>query len=110
MIIEGEEANIGYEEKMLEENAIDVLLGFYTMEVNGYMQFWYDISGKKSMRDFFEQEGVTLENLKIIFRAISSAYLLLSEYLISEEGIYMDPDTVFLERRKNNYYVFLLQH
>ncbi|MCR4674940.1 MAG: DUF6382 domain-containing protein, partial [Lachnospiraceae bacterium] len=107
MIIEGDAVTIGYEEKMLQENTIDVLLSFYTMEINGYLQFWYDISGKKSLRDFFDQEGVTEENLRLIFRLISEAYIRLSEYLIREEGIYMDPDTVFLEKHKNCYDVFL---
>ncbi len=107
MIIEGEYVDVGYEEKMLQENTIDVLLGFYTMEMNGYLQFWYDISGKKSLRDFFEQEGVTKENLYTIFRLISEAYLRLSEFLIREEAIYMDPDTVFLEQHKSYIVVFL---
>lgn len=107
MIIEGEWVDVGYEEKMLQENSVDVLLGFYTMEMNGYLQFWYDISGKKSLRDFLEQEGVSEENLYLIFHGISEAYNRLSEYLIREEGIFMDPDTVFLECKKKEVCVFL---
>ena len=107
MIIEGEFVEVGYEEKMLQENTVDALLEFYTMEKNGYLQFWYDISGKKSLRDFLEQEGVTQENLYLLFRGIADAYSRLSEFLIGEEGIYMDPDTVFLEYKKREVFVYL---
>ena len=107
MIIEGEPIEIGYVEKMLKENTVEVLLGFYTMEMNGYLQFWYEISGKKSLRDFFEQEGVSRENLYLVFRGISQAFLRLSEFLIQEDGVYMDPDTVFLEKDSQKAKVYL---
>ena len=99
MIIEGDMISVGFEESMLQENSVPCLLEFSTMELNGQTQFWYDISHKKSLRDFFEQEGVTEKNLKTALWGIHEAFIQLSEYLIGEENIFMNPDTVFLDQR-----------
>lgn len=98
MIMEGEEQSIGYEKDMLQENTIPSLLTFFTMEVNEYPQYWYEITGKKSLRDFFDQEGVTIENLKIAFYGIKDALEVLADYLITEEHIYMDSDTIYFNQ------------
>ena len=95
MMITGDRTDIGYEEAMLRENSIDAFLDFHTMEVNGEIQFWYDITGKKSLRDFFEQEGVTIENLKTAFLGIQDALKMASDYLISENHICISPDLVY---------------
>ena len=49
MILEGEEGDSGYEETMLRENTVSSLLDFHTMEINSSLQFWYEITGKKSL-------------------------------------------------------------
>ena len=95
MIITGDAINVGFEEAMLRENSVASLLDFHTMEVNGETQFWYDITGKKSMRDFFEQEGITLETLRMVFEKIGEAYERLSDFLIAEEHVCISPDLVF---------------
>lgn len=98
MIMEGEEQSVGYEKDMLRENTIPSLLSFFTMEVNDSPQFWYEITGKKSLRDFFEQEGVTTENLKIAFYGIKDALEVLADYLIAEENVFLDPDTIYFDQ------------
>ncbi len=98
MILEGEEGEPGYEKFMLQENSIPSLLDYHTMEINSQYQFWYEITGKKSLRDFFDQEGVTEENLRKAFCGIQNALTELSGFLITEDHIYMNPDTVFVEQ------------
>ena len=56
MIISTEEYVSDYEEQMLKENEIRSLLSFYTMEMNGRIQFWYDISGKQSLKDYLPHD------------------------------------------------------
>ena len=64
MIISTEEYVSDYEEQMLKENEIRSLLSFYTMEMNGRIQFWYDISGKQSLKDYLQQKEVTYESME----------------------------------------------
>ena len=68
MIIEGNGYESNYEEQMLRENEVNNLLSFYTIKINQQIQFWYDISGKRSLRDCVEQEGITEEMLEQFFR------------------------------------------
>ena len=58
MIVEGERSITGYEEQMLRQNQIRSLLTFYTMETNGRLQFWYEITGKESLRDYLDRKSV----------------------------------------------------
>ena len=51
LIITGTLGSYQYEEMMLKENELKTLLTFYTMDVNGKTQFWYDISSKQSIKD-----------------------------------------------------------
>ena len=97
MILEGEPYEEKYEEKMLRENEVRTLLAFYTVEMDRRIQFWYDITGKRSLRDMVEQEGVTFENLERIFRYLSVAWQMIEKYLIREENVLIDPDSVFFE-------------
>ena len=98
MIIRGREKDIGYQEQMLQENAIPFLLPFYAMAVNLELEVWYDITGQRSLRDVITQEGVTMENLKRVMEGLSRVFYQLQQYLIRQEDVYMDPDTVYFDR------------
>ncbi len=108
MVISGRPKEIGFEEEMLKQNHIGVLLGFFTTEYEGFTQFWYDITGKKSFRDFVEMEGLSRENLKLVFECICMAYRGLAEYLIADDNVYISPDTVFMEQNRVAWQVFLI--
>ncbi len=103
MFIEGRCIEPGYEEKMLKNNEVGKLLSFQTMQMNGQLQFWYDISGMRSFRDIVTIEGITTENLYALFSAIRDAYKDISKYLISEEKIVIHPDTVFFVCKNKTY-------
>ncbi len=100
MIIENAQTISKYEERMLKENDIHCLLPFHTMSVNGAMQFWHDISGKQSLRNYFEQEMISLELLDKLFTSLSLAFEELGKYLIQQHNIVLDPDTVYLSRQE----------
>ena len=58
MVLEGSCESPGFEEMMLRENEIRILLSFYTMEVDGVLRFVYEITGKQSLRDYITREGL----------------------------------------------------
>ncbi len=102
MVIRGEEKDIGYQEQMLQENAIPLLLPFYAIVVNMELEVWYDITGQRSLRDVIRQEGVTLENLRRMIEGLTQAFYKLQQYLIRQEDVYMNPDTVYFDRNHPN--------
>ncbi|MQN02072.1 MAG: FHA domain-containing protein [Lachnospiraceae bacterium] len=98
MILSGKESGEGYEEEMLRQNEVAMLLSFYMVDLDHGLQVWYDITRLRSVRDIVRQEGVTLENLHMFFNGIAMAFSMLSQYLISQKNIVIGPDTVYFNR------------
>ena len=106
MVMEGKAVEQTYEEEMLRQNEIKILLSFYTIEMNRRIQYWYDITGKQSLRDYLEREGLYPENMKEILLYLGIAYEEMTNYLISQEHLYMSADTVFVEQTGNHLGLF----
>ncbi|MBR1572164.1 MAG: FHA domain-containing protein [Lachnospiraceae bacterium] len=100
MIITGTLGSYQYEEMMLKENELKTLLTFYTMEVNGKTQFWYDISSKQSIKDYLEQNPLSFELLIRIFAAIMVAFEEVTKYLLRTEHILLSAETIYVSRQE----------
>lgn len=106
MVMEGEPCDLGYEEHMLRQNEVKILLSFYTIEINRHIEYWHDITGKQSLRDYLEREGLTPEILNQIVLYLGIAYEELTKYLISQQHIYVTADTVFVEQEGRDIALF----
>ncbi|MCR5354132.1 MAG: FHA domain-containing protein [Lachnospiraceae bacterium] len=85
---------------MLKENELKTLLTFYTMDVNGKTQFWYDISSKQSIKDYLEQNPISFELLIRIFAAIMVAFEEVAKYLLRTEHILLSAETIYVSRQE----------
>ena len=85
MIIEGGGVISGYEEQMLKNNDISALLPFYSTCTDGTHSYWYDISGKISLADYFKRSGINSRTLLLAFRGLAVALREISKYLIPQE-------------------------
>lgn len=102
MVVTGREKNVGFENQMIQANDVVCLLSFHTVEVDGETQYWYDITGKRTMRDYFAQEKVTREHVTAIIREMERACNEVAEYLIGQEHLLFSVDTIFLENNGGN--------
>ncbi len=107
MTVEGRPVMKPYEEEMLRENDIPSLLSFYTSTMNGEVRFCYDITGKSSLRDFLEEEGLSVSVVSGVIRKLKKAFDQTDRYLISPENIRLSPDTIFVERLSGDFRLFL---
>lgn len=108
MVIETEELpQDGYEEQMMRQNQICCLLSCYTLEINNRIQFWYRITGKESLEDYFRREGVTLEAVERVIRSLEQACSEIQKYLLRQSRICLLPQTVYLQQEKNELQMFL---
>lgn len=89
-----------YEEQMLSGNTIPVLLQFYTIYENGRNQYWYEISGKESLKTMVETKGLSAKRMALIIDAIYHLYHTLANYLIPEERIFLSPETIFFSEKE----------
>lgn len=97
----------GYEAGMLERNEIASFLPFYTTNSNGRLMYWYDISGKRALRDYLIHRGITAENLCAVLSQLRAALNETGQYLIDEKHICIDPDTVFVEEKGSAIAIYL---
>lgn len=97
MVASGRGKAEAYEEKMLANNEIAVFLPYHTTELDGEVQYWYDITGKRSLRDYLTQEKVTKEHLRAVLEALGNACCQLEEYLIAQERVLFSADGIFVE-------------
>ena len=92
---------------MLRENQVTVLLTFFTICMNSKIQYWYDITGKTSFRDYVEEEGLSYDLIRDFFTRLKGVFDRLGTYLIDPDHILLNPDTVFLERIPGDFRLFL---
>lgn len=96
-----------FEEEMLRNNDIPVLLTFFSMRSEGRQELWYDITAKKSLRHLYEQETVERNQLCAILLGVLEAYKKLGDYLISDTHIRLMEDTLYLSGKGTDMKVFL---
>lgn len=106
MVAEGAVAWECFEKRMLGQNRICSLLPFHTMEVNGQTQFWYDITGKESLKDYMEQE-LSVERLEKVMAYIGFACEEAQKYLLSQNHIVLNPETIYVAHCSQPFAVYL---
>ncbi|MCR4782849.1 MAG: FHA domain-containing protein [Lachnospiraceae bacterium] len=100
MVLQGGAKIVGHEREMLKENQIDALLPFYTVERNGELEYWYDVTGKKSVEEVFEENGVNLNLLAKVFEYTYEALCVISKYLIAERNILFKCNTMYFSDKR----------
>ncbi len=101
MILEGSDVVENFEAKMLSQNKIAVLLSFYTVKADGRVQYWYDITGMRSLKDYVEQEGLEIQTIYQIVLYLSIAMDEINKHLLSQNHLVISPDTVFVDRSRS---------
>lgn len=104
MICKNEECRTGYEIHMLQENRIPGLLPLQIAVADGSMQCWYEISGKHDMEMWTEEHKMGRELLEKFFLMLQQILRHLGKYLLSEEGICLDPKKIFFDFEDKNIY------
>ena len=97
MVIDGQFLS-SHETKMIKENSIKGLLEIHEYSVDGISKLSYKISRKENLEDYLETKDL---DLKLIQRIVINLQMALDEiekYLIDEDHILLDKETVFLEK------------
>lgn len=96
-----------FEEEMLRNNDIPMLLTFFSMRSEGRQEFWYDITAKKSLQHLCEQETADRNQLCTILLGVLDAYKKLGDYLIADTHIRLQKDTLYLSGNGADIKVYL---
>lgn len=107
MVIEGARHDENFEDIMLRENNVRSIINFYSAEINSRLQYWYNISGKRSLNDFIDEEDINIDFIINLFEAINFAYGRISKFLIDPAHIFLTPDSLFLDQNSGRINVYL---
>lgn len=85
-----------YELQMLENHSIPGLLQLHTVISEGTYRYLYDISGKQQIGDCFAGKKIGYETLQRFLFSIHSVCSFLSEYLLREGGLCLEPEFIYV--------------
>ena len=100
MVCSTEESGCGYETFMLTENSIPGILPVHAANADDRLQFWYDISGRQALEDWIKIKETGSDFLQKLLTALAEAVVHAGEYLLSEDGISLQPGHIFVDPGK----------
>lgn len=97
MVIKGSENKpIDYQVKMMTENVIRNILKLEIHMVDGHYDYYYEISSKQALRSVYEHKQISCDELIKIIEGTLNAYRMISEYMLCEEHMVLDPSYIFI--------------
>lgn len=99
MVISSDANGTGYEYSMITENKIPGLLPCQISSENGNLQFWYEISGRQTLKDWIEIKKADSGFLRKLMLALVKAIEGAGGYLLCEDGISLEPEQIFVDAK-----------
>lgn len=93
-----------YRRNMLASNKIGRLLKCSIRNINGEAYFYYDISSKVTLENFYRNKKMTYEELKEFFEQIDMIYRNLGEYFMEETGLLIRPEYIYYDITSGKYF------
>ncbi len=89
-----------YQMKMMQANRIEGLLAAAGQGVDGKSQYFYEISGKTSLRSLYEKLEISGDELETLLSQILRTVHNVRKYLLDAGKILLDPEYIFFEDGK----------
>lgn len=104
MLVTGHVEEENYELRMLKHNAVTGLLSVEDVQETGEIRFCYDITGKKSLECYLENNALDLVMIKKILENLIHLCREMEHYLLKEEKILLKEDMIFMDSREEQFY------
>lgn len=104
MLVTGHVEEESYELRMLKHNAVTGLLPVEDVKETGKFRFCYDITGKKSLECYLENNALDLVMIKKILENLIHLCREMEHYLLKEEKILLKEDMIFMDSREEQFY------
>ena len=102
MYIDGVKINKdSYESTLLKNTAIDRVLKYYLVDNGEVSKLRYDITSLASLDSYVKKHSLRQDDIKFIINEISNLLLSAENYLISENSIILNPETIMITLSKN---------
>ena len=98
LVLAAEEAEHEFSTEMLLENKIQGILSLEKRSFNGEINFYYDITGKKSLKSHIQNEPLREQEIRIILQKVYCTIGELYNYFLDAKGIIIDTEYIFAEK------------
>ena len=98
-----QEDTTGYIYRMMELNRIDGLLACSVRHIDGSKYLYYDITGKQSVESLYGSRKVPPATLWSFLRCLGGIRQSLSEYLLDDTRLMLDPPYIYYEFRTGKF-------
>ena len=92
-----------YEFQMITGNEIPVFLSCSKLFYDDKEQYIYDVNSMICLSELAKKKSLTGDELNILIESVCSCQEMIKSYLLSPEGLILDPDFVFFERSKKTF-------
>lgn len=93
-----------YRSKMLKSNQPEFFLPYDTQNINGIIQFTYDISSKQSIESFYEDSKIDYQTIRHFLFSLKEALDILNNYLLEPDYLVLEPQLIYLNITTKNLY------
>ena len=101
LILEGVESEAeDYQIYMLKENTIPGLLKTDIRYVDNISQYYYDISGKVSLKAIHEKANLSYKEMKNLVYALLRTIKTIRKFMLEANCILLDPEYIYCEKEE----------
>ena len=90
----------GFQLRMMTENEIPGLLSAERRHINGEDFIYYEINSMQSLKTIFERRKIDKKAALLLLGCLRRVLRELRNYLLSEDGLILDPEYVFIDWEK----------
>ena len=87
----------GYEARMLANNSIDGLLRFHIKYMDERQSYYYDITSMQPLSRLLQNRFIDRGEICQLLIELHVALVRMEEYLLSEDGLLLDPDYIYVK-------------
>lgn len=106
LILKSVETGLGedYRYRMLASNKIGKILRCSVRNINGAVYFYYDISSKVTLENYYQGKKMSYEQVKDFFLQMDGIYQSLGEFFMEEEGLLLEPGFIYYDFTTKKYF------
>ncbi|MCM1386854.1 MAG: FHA domain-containing protein [Bacillus sp. (in: Bacteria)] len=101
---ENAEAKEHYQYHMLASDKIERVLKCSVRNINGAAYFYYDISSKVTLKNYYQGKKMTYEQVRDFFAQMDGIYQGMERFFMEERGLLMQPDSIYYDFTAGQYF------
>ncbi len=110
LVVEEDGSGItGYQQKMVLHNKLSGLLQIEQRQVDSKSQYYYDITEKVTLCEYFKKNLVSVAEMEFVIRSIVNIVQSTSQYLLHQDNFVLSPEFIYIEETEKKLFLLFLE-